>query len=186
MRQGPQMWWRLWAFKVTRRSSPTRIPRLRSGGSSIAYRVRTACAVLCVCRTSMRTLLAGDTHARPPPWADRCPPTRGVFMLLHLRGIGKALRLCPTGAAPGCGLSLACAGQGRSRPRTHHPSPPRPLSSLSAGSPPAADPTWRVTAQRGGTSPRRRPGATASSLGCHCPMHLRNVQGPLASAKGNI
>jgi len=42
------------------------MPRLRRRGSSIAEEVRTGQVTLCVCRASMRLLLAGDTHARPP------------------------------------------------------------------------------------------------------------------------
>jgi hypothetical protein len=61
--------------------------------------VRIACGRLCVCRASMRTLLAGDTHARPPRGQDLCPPARGASMLLYLYCLDKILRLYPTAVA---------------------------------------------------------------------------------------
>src|SRR5499427_2689949 len=42
------------------------MPRLRRRGSRITEEVRTGQVTLCACRASMRLLLAGDTHARPP------------------------------------------------------------------------------------------------------------------------
>jgi hypothetical protein len=113
----------------TRRVRPTRMPRLRSGGSRMAYRVRTDSAVLCVCRASMHTLLAGDTHARPP---------RGQTYV-HQHVVSLCYFICVAWARPSASAQLS------RRPGAGSPCPGRRGA---RGGPPADTPSIPPEAPR--------------------------------------
>jgi hypothetical protein len=87
---------------VQRRPRPPPIPRLRRVGSRRTESMRTDGAVRL---QGEHAHALGWRHAcPPPPWADCCPPTRGISMLLYLSDLDKALGLCPTSAVPPRGL----------------------------------------------------------------------------------
>src|SRR5713101_2384287 len=87
---------------VQRRPRPPPLPRLRSVGSSRTESMRTDGAVRW--QGEHAHALGWRPACPPPPWADFCPPTRGISMLLYLSDLDKAFGLCPTSAVPQRGL----------------------------------------------------------------------------------